>query len=259
LAFLLVFSFGYMDPVLFQIHFGWTTSNYTSIFHSIYLHTLIRSLVLSGSATLICLLIGYPVALAISRQPKRRQYVLILAIMLPFWTSFVVRTYAWIDILSPHGPVGNFMASLGLGRPAILFTPVSIAIGMAYGYLPLMVLPIYVSLERLDVELLDAAADLGAGGWRTLRRVIIPLSFPGVVAGCLLVAIPTLGEYVIPAILGGGKTLMYGNIVADQFLETPNYPFGAALAITLMIGLGIVLVVGRAATAAAGRAQAVRP
>ena len=253
LGFVLVYSFGQMDPILFRIHFGWTTANYTSIFASTYLATILRSLLLSASATLACLLIGYPVALAISRQPKQRQYILILAIMLPFWTSFVVRTYAWIDLLSSHGPIGNLMASLGLGRPAILFTPLSVAIGIAYDYLPLMVLPIYVTLERLDVTLLDAAADLGAGGWRTLRRVVFPLSLPGVVAGCLLVAIPTLGEYVVPAILGGGKTLMYGNVVANQFLETANYPFGAALAIGLLVVLGLGVLLARAGIAHSAR------
>jgi spermidine/putrescine transport system permease protein len=153
-----------------------------------------------------------------------------------------VRTYAWVDLLQNLGPVDRLARTLGLnGHIDILYTPYSIGIGILYSYLPLMILPIYVSLERIDPALYDASADLGATPWRQFRRVVLPQAIPGLIAGIIIVGVPALGEYVIPEILGGGKTLMAGNILADQFLETGNYPFGSALAVSVMVVLLLFL------------------
>jgi spermidine/putrescine transport system permease protein len=229
------------------VQFGWTTSNYTDVFHGLYLDAILRSLVLSAGATAACLVIGFPVAYTIARARGRWQLVLLLMVMVPFWTSFVVRTYGVFNLIGDQGPLANLLKSLGLvsGRIHLLFTPIGVAIGIVYSYIPLMILPLYVALERIDPALLDAASDLGAPPHRVLRRVILPLALPGIAAGCVLVGIPATGEYVIPQILGGGKTLMVGNVVADQFLDIGNYPFGAALAIVLMVIVMGVLVLVR--------------
>jgi spermidine/putrescine transport system permease protein len=167
--------------------------------------------------------------------------------MVPFWTSFVVRTYGVFNVIGDRGPLQQLLKGLGLvdGDIHLLFTPLGVGIGLVYTYLPLMILPLYVALERIDPALLEAANDLGARPWRTLMRVIVPLALPGIIAGCILVGIPATGEYVIPQILGGGKTLMVGNVVADQFLEIGNFPFGAALAMVLTAIVMAVLLVMR--------------
>jgi spermidine/putrescine transport system permease protein len=244
LGLLLVYSFGSVNLLTFQVQFGWTLSNYSDIFQSLYLDPILRSFVLSAASTVACLLIGFPVALTIARASGRRQAALLLAIMIPFWTSFVVRTYGIYDVISDNGPLYHLLHALGLvhGYIHVLFTPLGIGIGITYTYLPLMVLPLFVALERIDPALGEAAGDLGATPLRTLRRVTLPLAIPGIIAGCILVAIPATGEYVIPQILGGGTTLMFGNVVSDQFLNLGDYPFGAALAIALTVVLMAVLV-----------------
>jgi spermidine/putrescine transport system permease protein len=251
LALLLVYSFASMDIVTFHIHFGWTLSNYGQLGNSIYLGAILRSLALSVGATLACLVLAFPVAYTISQTHGRLQTLLLVAIMIPFWTSFLIRTYAWISLLSNGGPIESVLQTLGVlhGSLNVLYTWKSIAVGIVYGYLPLMIFPLYVALERIDPQLLEAAADLGAPGFRRLRRVTIPLAMPGIIAGCILVGVPATGEYVIPAILGGGKTLMYGNIVADQFLEVGAWTVGSALAVAFMVALTFVLIVARRGTA----------
>jgi ABC-type spermidine/putrescine transport system permease subunit I len=243
LALLLVYSFGSVNLLTFQVQFGWTLSNYSDIFQKLYLEPILRSFILSAASTLACLLIGFPVALTIARAKGRRQAVLLLLVMIPFWTSFVVRTYGIYDVISDNGPLYHLLHALGLvhGYIHVLFTPLGIGIGITYTYLPLMVLPLFVALERIDPSLGEAAGDLGATPLRILRRVTLPMALPGIIAGCILVAIPATGEYVIPQILGGGTTLMFGNVVSDQFLNLGDYPFGAALAIALTIVLIAVL------------------
>ena len=191
---------------------------------------------LSVVATTGCALIGFPIAYFVSRQSPFWQRVLLAAVMLPFWTSFLVRTYAWVDLLQNFGPLDRALRGLGLidGHIDLLYSQYAVGIGIVYSYLPLMVLPIYVSLERIDDALLDAAADLGASGTRLFRRVVIPLGLPGLIAGMILVGVPATGEYVIPEILGGGRTLMVGNIIVNRFLEVGDYPSGSALAMVLM-------------------------
>jgi spermidine/putrescine transport system permease protein len=249
LAMVAVYSFGQENFVTFNVYFGWTTSNYTDIANAVYLPTLLRSLALSVSTTAACAALGFPLAYFISRQPGRWQGVLLGLVMIPFWTSFLVRTYAWINLLQNGGPVDEFLRHLGLlhGHLNFLYTPGSVGLGIVYDYLPLMVLPIYVALERIDPALLDAGADLGANGWRVFRRVVLPLGLPGVIAGSIIVGIPATGEYVIPEILGGGKTLMLGNVLANQFLDVGNFAFGSAVAMSITALMLLVLVTARLA------------
>jgi spermidine/putrescine transport system permease protein len=241
-----IHSFGQISLVTFEMRFGWTLQNYRDIADPIYFHTLMRSLVLSASTTVLCLLLGYPLAYFLSRQPPKRQKIGLLLVIVPFWASFVVRTYSMVNLLENGGPLDDLARRLHLisGHLNFLYSSGSIAVGMVYSYLPLMILPIYVSLERIDRSLLDAAADLGAGGSSLFRRVVLPLGRPGVVAGGVIVGISAIGEYVIPEILGGGKTLMLGNVVADQFLNVGNYPFGSAIAMSLLAMLIVLLTFG---------------
>jgi ABC-type spermidine/putrescine transport system permease subunit I len=247
LGLMVIYSFGQIDIITFQTTFGWTLDNYRQLSNSIYVHTIVRSLEMSIGATIGCLLVGYPVAYTIARQRGRVQTLLLLGVMIPFWTSFVVRTYAWVNLLSNDGLVTRALHALGLESQTsqIIYTPAAVTVGIVYTYLPLMILPLFVALERIDPQLLQAAWDLGASRFGVFRRVVLPLSMPGVIVGCILVGVPATGEYVIPAILGGDKTLMYGNVVANEFLKVGDYPFGSALAVTLMAFVTVFLVVTR--------------
>jgi ABC-type spermidine/putrescine transport system permease subunit I len=208
---------------------------------------LLRSLTLSLTATALCLLIGYPVAYWMSTLSPGRQRLVLLLIIVPWWTSFLVRTYAMAGLLANGGALEDVLRTLGIvnGSLDLLNTRGAVAIGIVYSYLPLMILPLYVALERVDDTLRQAASDLGAPPRRVFRRVVLPLSMPGIIAGCLLVGIPATGEYVIPTILGGGKTLMFSNVISDQFIEVGDYSFGSALAVTLMVGVTLVALLGR--------------
>jgi len=249
LGLVVVYSFATISLVTYNISFGWTLSNYRQIHDPLYFNTLTRSIFLSVSATLGCLLLGFPLAYFISRQPSRWQKLLLVLVIVPFWSSFIVRTYAIVNLIDNGGPLQHLLHTLHVlsGPLNILYTPKGIALGIVYSYLPLMVLPIYVSLERIDYNLVDAANDLGANPRRTFRRVTLPLAMPGVVVGCIIVGIPALGEYVIPEILGGGKTLMLGNVITDQFLSVGDYPFGSAIAVALMVVMAVALIVFRLA------------
>ncbi len=258
LILILVYSFASENLVSFNINFGWTTANYTAFGSSLYLDTLARSVTLSVGTTVVCALLGLTLAYYISRQRPRVQRLLLAAVIIPFWTSFIVRIYSWVDILQNDGPLDRVAHALGIvgarSHINLLYTPASIGIGIVYSYLPLMILPIYVSLERIDPAIYDAGADLGATPWRQFRRLVLPLAKPGLIAGSIIVGVPAMGEYVIPEILGGGKTLMVGNVIADQFQDTGNYPFGSALAVTLMVLLMVVLFVLRRVQASAATA-----
>ncbi len=247
LVLVVVHSFGQMSLVTFQMRFGWTLQNYRDIADPIYLRTLLRSLGLSTSTTILCTIVGLPLAYFISRQHERWQRILLLLVIVPFWTSFVVRIYAVVNMLENGGPIDDLAKSLHLVTRHLnfLYTPGSVGVGMLYSYLPLMVLPIYVALERIPPSILDAASDLGANGRELFRRVILPLAVPGIAAGSVIVGISATGEYVIPEILGGGKTLMLGNVVADQFLNVGNYPFGSAIAVSLLFVLLVLLLAAR--------------
>lgn len=194
-----------------------------------------NTLMLAPLGTAACLIIGYPLAwfLAMRADPRWRTLLLVLVIV-PFWTSILIRSYAWIFLLGGQG-IPALLNSLGLGNPRLINTPFAVMVGIVYAYLPLMVFPIYVSLERLDKRLLEAAADLGAPPWRRFLQVALPMSMPGVATGSMLVFILLMGEFLIPAILGGGKVFFVGNALVDLFLQSRNWPFGAAVAVALVL------------------------
>lgn len=201
-----------------------------------YLQIFARSFGQSAVTTILCLLIGFPTALYMALQPPKRRFLLLFLVTIPFWTNLLVRNYAWILLLRANGLLDSVLQGIGLtSEPlGLLYTDFAIAVGLTYSFLPFMVLPIYASLEKLDWRLVEAAYDLGAGRWRALRRVIIPLSRPGIIAGCILVFIPCLGAYVTPVLLGGGKALMIGNLISLQFGASRNWPFGSALGFALL-------------------------
>ena len=209
-----------------------------------------NTLTLAPTGTLICLLAGYPLAyfLAVKANPRLRLFLLILVVV-PFWTSFLIRTYAWMFILGGRG-IPHLLELIGLEGIRFINTPFAVLVGIVYAYLPLMVFPIYVSLEKLDKRLLEASNDLGAGPWRTFLQVTLPLSAPGMITGCMLVFILLMGEYLIPQMLGGGKVFFIGNALVDLFLQSLNWPFGSACAMALvvimMVTVGLYLKVTRA-------------
>ena len=214
---------------------GFTLEHYRRFFDPLYLDILQRTFVWSVACTIICLLLGYPVAYVIARGGRWKNFLLFLVI-LPFWTSFLVRTFAMIFLMRDTGLLNNWLLKLGLLDDPItmLYTPFAVMVGLVYGFLPFMVLPIYASLEKLDLSLLEAAEVLGARPFERFRRVTLPLSMPGVVAGSLLVFIPALGSFLTADLLGGAKQLMIGNLVQNQFSAARNWPFGSAASFIVM-------------------------
>ena len=194
-----------------------------------------NTMVLAPIGTIACLFIAYPLAyfLAMRASPRWRTLLLILVIV-PFWTSILIRSYAWIFLMGGKG-LPALIAALGLGHIQMINTPFAVLVGIVYGYLPLMVFPVYVSLERLDKRLLEASADLGSPPWRTFLQVTLPMSMPGVATGCMLVFILLMGEFLIPAMLGGGKVFFVGNALVDLFLQSRNWAFGSAVAVALVL------------------------
>lgn len=201
---------------------------------------LVNTVLLGFAGTIICLLVAYPLAYVLASRGGSWKTVLMALIVVPMWTSFLIRTYAWMFILGSNG-LPAILERLGLGHIQLLNTPFAVLLGIVYNYLPLMALPIYVSLERLDRTLLEASRDLGAGSLATFRQITFPMSAPGVISGCLLVFIPVMGEYLIPTLLGGGKTYFLGNALADLFLQSRNWPFGSALASAFVLAMIVVV------------------
>jgi len=208
----------------------------------LYLTILWRSLWIAGLATALCALLGFPLALFIARSGRYRNLLLQL-VLLPFWTSFLVRTYAWLFILRDTGLINTILLRLHqIAAPLqFLYNDGAVLLGLVYNFLPFFVLPMYATLERLDVALLEAAADLGARPFATLRRVVIPISAPGIAAGSVLVFIPCLGAYLTPDLLGGGKSVMLGNLVQNQFTNARDWPFGSAASLLLMLASALLL------------------
>ena len=221
------------------IEWALTFTNYTSIADPLYLRIFWRSLWLAVATTVICLAMGFPLAYVIARAPRRWQGVLLFLVIIPFWTNFLVRTYAWMFILRTEGLLNQALLALGLIQEPLnlLFTDWAVLIGLVYGYLPFMVLPLYAALERLDRSLVEAAWDLYAKPVQVFTRVVLPLSRPGVIAGCVLVFIPSLGAYVTPDLLGGARTMMVGNLIQHQYLVVRDWPFGSSLSFVLMAGV----------------------
>ena len=218
--------YGGVDP-------GFTLEHYRRFFDPLYLDILQRTFVWSVACTVICLVLGYPVAYVIARAGRWKSFLLFL-VVLPFWTSFLVRTFAMIFLLRDTGLINNWLVKLGVDPIAMLYTPFAVMAGLVYGFLPFMILPIYASLEKLDFSLLEAAEVLGARPAERFRRVTLPLSMPGVVAGCLLVFIPALGSFLTSDLLGGAKEMMIGNLVQNQFSAARNWPFGSAASFIVM-------------------------
>ena len=212
---------------------------------SLYLVAYLNSVKIAAISTLVALLIGYPIAYGIARTGRAWRNVLLLLIILPFWTSFLLRVYAWIGILRDNGLINNFLLWLGvIDQPLpLLYNDFSVYIGIVYSYLPFMVLPLYANLERLDPSLLEAAADLGCPPWKSFLTVTLPLSLPGIVAGCLLVFIPAVGEFVIPALLGGPDTLMIGRVLWNEFFGNRDWPVASAVAIAMLLLLVVPIMI----------------
>jgi spermidine/putrescine transport system permease protein len=201
-----------------------------------YLQIYMRSFGLSIITTVLALMVGFPTALYMALQGPRARAILVFLVTVPFWTNLLVRNYAWILLLRNNGLVEVVLRWLGIadGPIDVLYTPFAIGVGLTYSFLPFMVLPIYASLEKLDLRLVEAAYDLGANRLQALRRVVVPLAMPGIVAGSVLVFVPCLGAYVTPQLLGGSKSLMIGNLIQNQFGAARNWPFGSALAFVLL-------------------------
>lgn len=221
----------------------WTFENYQRLFDPLYGVILWRSLVMSTAATALCLLIAFPLALFIARADERRKNIYLYLVILPFWTSFLVRTYAWMFLLRDSGLINSILLSLKIIHEPLplLYNETAVVVGLVYGYLPFAVLPLFSNLERLDKNLLEAAADLGAKPLQTLRHIVIPLCAPGLRAAGVLVFIPCLGAYLTPDLLGGGKSIMIGNLIQNQFTTARDWPFGAAISLALMALVMILL------------------
>ena len=236
LLIVLLYSFFTRGPYG-NVVYDFTLDNYVRLANPIYLQILLRSLWMAVTAMLISLLLGYPLAWFIVRQPSRWRPLLLLLVIIPFWTNFLVRTYAIIVLLRTEGVINGLLQSWGVIEAPLdlLYNSGAVTLGLVYGYLPFMVLPIYASLEKLDPSLMEAAQDLGANAWRSFWRVMLPLTMPGVAAGSILVFIPAIGAFITPDLLGGAKVMMIGNLTEQQFLSARNWPFGAAVSIVLML------------------------
>lgn len=235
----IVIIYGFLERGVYGgVIWQFTSQNFGRVLDSLYLGTFLRSLYIAVLTTVFCILVGYPLAFFMTSRPPRERNLLLLLLMIPFWTNFLIRTYAWLTLLRTNtGLINVTLMNLGIiKQPLPLFgNDFAIVLGLVYGWLPVAVLPMYASLDRLDRSLIEAARDLYASSRHVFWRVIWPLSLPGVVAGSMLVFIPSLGAFVTPAILGGGKSLMIGNVISNQFLAAHDWPFGSALSTLMMV------------------------
>ena len=259
LGFILVFSF-LTSADYGGVEFRFSLENYHQIASAtIFLRIFLNTLLMALSGTLLCLLIGYPLAYFLATRAGRWKNLLLILLIVPFWTSFLTRTYAWLILLSDNGPLAHLLQGAGLLQKDLnfLYSYKAVLLGIVYNYLPLMIFPLYVSLERLDRRLLEAAKDLGAGRFAAFRRVTVPLTMPGILTGGLLVFIPLMGEYVIPSILGGAKSYMVGNLIGNEFVSAHDWAFGSALGMTV-IALLLILIVVYFRVGRGGATEAVR-
>ena len=250
--FFIILKISLADPIMalppFTAMFDWTASgwnkiqasldNYLFLFQDPYYFTIyLNSLKMAAISAVLCLLLGYPMAYFITRQPPRIRSMLLLAVILPFWISFLLRVYAWIGLLNNNGVINNLLQWLGLiDQPlSLIYNDFAVYLGIVYSYLPFMILPLYANLEKLDTDLEEAAADLGARRWQVFVDVTLPLSLPGIIAGSLLVFIPAIGEFIIPALLGGSDTLMIGRALWDEFFINRDWPVASAVSVVLLL------------------------
>lgn len=258
--FLIVFKISFSDPIIgqppFTPLFDWssnatetvlaTLDNYRFLTEdNLYWISYLKSAKIAAISTLCCLLLGYPMAYGIARSEPTTRNLLLLLVILPFWTSFLLRVYAWMGLLSTYGTVNNLLMWIGLidAPLKLLYTDYAVYLGIVYTYLPFMILPLYANLERLDMSVHEAAADLGARPFQVFRDITIPMSMPGIIAGCLLVFIPALGEYVIPALLGGLDSLMIGRTLYNEFFLNRDWPLASAVATVLLLILVIPMMI----------------
>lgn len=227
------------------IQLPFTLRNYTQLYDAIYLRIIQKSIFIAGMATIICLLLGYPFAYLIARMQSRWKNFLILLVIIPFWTSSLIRSYALIAIIKAKGILNSALIALGIiHHPlSLLFTNTAVIIGLVYNLLPFMILPIMTNVERLDIRLIDAAYDLGANRFTTFRKVIIPLTMPGIISGVILVFLPAMTIFYIPDILGGAKSILVGNLIQNQLLVAQNWPLGSAVSTVLTLMLVSLLLI----------------
>ncbi len=228
------------------VEFTFTTANFEKLLEPVYMSVILQSVAMAVVVTLLALVIGYPIAYALTKISPRWRTIALIAIILPFWTNFLIRTYAWILLLNNAGIVNQSLMGLGIidSPLPLLYNANTVAVGLLYMYLPLMVLPLYASLQAVDPSLREAATNLGSSPWRVFRTVTLPMSLPGALTGAIFVFVPTMSNFVIPELLGGGKMILIGNLIRDQFLEARNWPFGATLALILTAFL-VLLIVGQ--------------
>ncbi|HAT4313552.1 TPA: ABC transporter permease [Clostridium perfringens] len=232
-------------PLLLIVFFSFTSKvdgrfvfsfeNFQRLFEPIYFTVFIRSIWLAVLSTVLCLILGYPIAYIISKLPIKRRNMLILLFILPMWMNFLLRTYAWMAILGRDGLINTLLGYIGIGPIKMLYTDGAILLGMVYNFLPFMVIPIYTVLIKIDKNLVNAAYDLGANKAKAFRKVILPLSIPGIISGITMVFMPAVSNFVIPNLLGGGKYMLVGNLIEQQFTTIGNWNFGSALSIFMMI------------------------
>lgn len=236
LLFILLISFA-TRGLYGGVEYTFTIENYTRFFDPLYLKILWDSIVIAGFTTLICLVFGYPFAYIIAKSPKKYRNLLLMLVIVPFWTNSLVRTYAWIVLLRTEGVINMFLLKIGIiSEPlAMLYNHGAVMVGLTYTLFPFMVLPLYASIEQLDKSYLEAASDLGAKPRQAFTKITLPLTMPGIVAGCLLTFIPTLGLFFIPDMMGGSKSLLIGNLIKNQFLTARDWPFGSAASMILMV------------------------
>ncbi|MCE3223460.1 MAG: potB [Nitrospira sp.] len=236
-----------------------TSANYLDLLHPLYGKILGQSLWYATITTVICFALGFPLAYVIARSPARWQPIFLLLVMLPFWTNFLVRTYAWMILLRHDGLINRSLMALGIVDSPLdlLYRPTAVVIGLVYGYLPFMVLPLYVAVERLDPLLVDAAWDLYASRWAVFTRVVLPLTKPGIIGGCILVFIPSIGSFITPDLLGGARSMMIGNLIQHEYLVVRDWPLGSAVSFVLMaIVMAAVLLYYKTASRSDGRLEA---
>ncbi len=243
LVIVFVYSFATRSSTGLTLLEGWNLESYRRLFDPLVGEIALRSVMLALATTVICLVLSYPLAYYMATRSATVRNIMLVLVMIPFWSNFLVRTYAWRVLLGTEGPLSQLSQALG-GEPIrVLFTNTAVLIGLVYGFLPFMVLPLYAALERMDWSLVEAGRDLYATGWTAFRKITFPLSLPGVIAGSILVFIPTLGAYVTPAILGGAKTTLLGDYIVSQFLAARNQPFGSALSFAVLAVMLVATIV----------------
>lgn len=231
------------------LHWQLTLKNYFALFNPLYFKVFWHSLIVAGICSVICLLLAYPFAYLLARLNSKYKSLLLFLVIIPFWTSSLIRTYAIISILKTKGLLNNLLLSLGIiHQPlTLLYTSTAVMIGLVYSLLPFMILPLYVNIEKLDRRFIDAARDLGASSLTIFNRVILPLTLPGIMGGILLVFLPAMSMFYIPDILGGAKSLLVGNLIQNEFLAAHHWPLGSAVSMLLTLAMGLLLLMYRRA------------